>query len=136
MIIKEHTIRIRYSESDQMGFVHHSNYIKFFEIGRIEFLREMGVNYKDLEAEGIGLPVIKIEVNYLKPLFFDDEILIKTFLKDIPNGPRIIFHYQIFNQKNEKVTESFSELVFMNMKTKKPIRCPEKIQSIIEQNFH
>ena len=135
MVENKHSIRIRYSESDQMRFVHHSNYVKFFEIGRIELMRQIGINYQKLEQSGLGLPVLKIEINYIKPVFFDDEIFIKTRLIEKPSGPRISFYYEIFNDKNQKVTEGKSDLAFMNLKTGKPVRCPEDLIHAVAPYF-
>ncbi len=135
MITKIHKIRIRYSESDQMKFTHHSNYIHFFEVGRIEFLREFGISYRELERLGIGLPVIKIEVKYNKPTFFDDEIIINTTLKEMPIGAKIVFFYEILNNNKEIVTEGKTDLAFMNMNTGKAMRCPEELKIIFKPYF-
>ncbi len=119
-------IRVRYGETDQMGYVYHGNYASFFEMGRIDWLRKLGISYKEMEANGVMLPVYKLNTTFLKPAFYDDEIYIKTSLKEIP-GVRISFNYKIFNQTEELITIGETELVFINMKTNKPMRCPKYI---------
>ena len=91
-------LRIRYSETDQMGYCYYGNYAQFFEIGRVETLREIGVSYKELEARGIMLPVVDLNVKYLRPALYDDLIEIKTYLNKVP-GVKIEFDYEIYNEK-------------------------------------
>ena len=94
--------RIRYSETDQMGVVYHGNYAQFFELGRTEFLRSLGVPYKSLENKGIILPVISLQCNFIKSALYDDHLTITTFLKKNPMV-KIEFDYEITNQNNETV---------------------------------
>ena len=119
-------LRIRYSETDQMGYCYYGNYAQFFEIGRVETLREIGVTYKELEERGIMLPVVDLNVKYLRPALYDDLIEIKTFLRKVP-GIKIEFDYEITNQKNELLTTGNTVLAFINMETNKPMRCPDYI---------
>ncbi|MGJ8745971.1 acyl-CoA thioesterase [Polaribacter sp.] len=116
--------RIRYSETDQMGVVYHGNYAQFFELGRTEWLRTLGVTYKDMEINGIMLPVISINFKFIKSAFYDDVLTIKTFLKKKPMV-KIEFEYEIVNQNNELICTGSSILAFMNSKTMKPTRCPD-----------
>ncbi|MFQ3180971.1 MAG: acyl-CoA thioester hydrolase [Polaribacter sp.] len=116
--------RIRYSETDQMGVVYHGNYAQFFEMGRTEWLRSLGVTYKDMEKSGIMLPVISIKFNFIKSALYDDVLTIHTFLKKEPLV-KIEFDYEIKNQKDELICTGNSVLAFMNIKTTKPRRCPE-----------
>ena len=127
-------IRIRYSETDQMGYCYYGNYAQFFEIGRVETLREIGLPYRDLEERGIMLPVLELNVKYIKPALYDDLIEIRTILKDVPTV-KIEFDYEIFNEKNELLTKAYTSLVFISKETMKPIPAPkdliEKIKSAI-----
>ncbi|MDG1039165.1 MAG: thioesterase family protein [Polaribacter sp.] len=116
--------RIRYSETDQMGVVYHGNYAQFFELGRTEWLRSLGVSYKDMEISGIMLPVISINFKFLKSALYDDVLTIKTFLKKKPSV-KIEFEYEIVNQNNELICTGNSVLAFMLNKTMKPTRCPD-----------
>tara|TARA_B100000780_G_scaffold265223_1_gene220464 strand:+ start:778 stop:1176 length:399 start_codon:yes stop_codon:yes gene_type:complete len=119
-------IRVRYGETDQMGVVYHGNYATFFEIARTEWLRNLGVTYKDMENSGIMLPVISLFFNFIKSAKYDDILTISVFLKKKPLV-KIEFDYEIYNQNKEKISTGNSVLAFMNMKTNKPIKCPNYI---------
>ena len=119
-------IRIRYGETDQMGFVYHGNYAQFFEIGRLDWITQIGVSYKEMESQGVLLPVIYLETNYLKSAYYDDELTIETFLLEKPTV-RIKFGYNIYNEKSELLTKGVTHLVFINKENNKPIRCPKYI---------
>lgn len=119
-------LRVRYGETDQMGVVYHGNYAQYLEIGRIEWLRELGVSYKKMEEEGIMLPVISLSLNYKKSACYDDLIYVKTQLHKMPTA-RIEFDYEILNENREIITLGNVALAFINMKTNKPMRCPKYI---------
>ena len=119
----------RYSETDSMSYVHHSNYLKYYEIGRLGWLKEVGFSYKKMEEENIILPVIRTNMVFRKPAFFEDELLIKTYLIKKPSYS-IEFEYNIYRNK-ELINEGYTKLVFLNKKTGKPIRCPKKILEVI-----
>ena len=116
--------RVRYSETDQMGVVYHGNYAQFFELGRTEWLRKLGVTYKDMENSGIMLPVISLNCKFIKSAIYDDVLTIETFLIKKPMV-KIEFDYKITNQNDELICTGNSVLAFMNMETKKPTRCPD-----------
>lgn len=118
--------RVRYAETDQMGVVYYGNYAQYFELGRTEWLRAKGISYKDMENHGIMLPVISLNCEFKKSAIYDDVLTIKTILKKKP-GVRIEFDYEITNEKNEMVCTGNTVLVFINMKTNKPTRCPDYI---------
>ena len=122
----EISFRIRYSETDQMGVVYHGNYPQFLEIGRVEWLRSLGISYKSMEENGIMLPVISLSVNYKKSAVYDDLITVVTTLKKIPTV-KIEFDYEIFNEKGELLVEANTVLAFLDTRTKKPVRCPNYI---------
>jgi acyl-CoA thioester hydrolase len=107
-----------------MGVVYHGNYAQFFELGRTEWLRNLGVTYKDMEISGIMLPVISLKCNFIKSARYDDVLTIETFLKKKPMV-KIEFDYKITNQDDELICTGNSVLAFMNMKTEKPTRCPD-----------
>jgi len=119
-------IRVRYGETDQMGVVYHGNYASYFEIARTEWLRNLGVTYKELENKGIMLPVISLFFNFIKSAKYDDVLTINVILKKKPLV-KIEFDYEIYNQKKEKISTGNSVLAFMDMKTNKPLRCPNYI---------
>jgi acyl-CoA thioester hydrolase len=118
--------RVRYGETDQMGFAYYGNYAQYFEIGRTEWLRKLGITYKKMEENGIMLPVMNLNINFLKPAKYDDLLTLKTTLIKIPSA-KIEFSYEVFNEENELLTTANTTLVFVNMKTNKPSRAPEYI---------
>lgn len=122
----ETKIRIRYGETDQMGVVYHGNYSNFLEIGRIEWLRALGVSYRQMELDGIMLPVISLSLKYKKSACYDDIISVKTILKKEPTAT-IEFDYEITNEQGEILTLGNTILAFINMKTNRPTRCPKFI---------
>jgi len=119
-------LRTRYAETDQMGVVYYGNYPQYFEVGRVETLRQLGVTYRNMEEDGIMLPVLKLEIKYLKSALYDDELTIKTFLREIPST-RITFHHEIYNSKGELLTVGLVQLVFVNAETRRPTRCPQYV---------
>ncbi len=119
-------VKVRYAETDQMGVVHHGNYPQYLEIARIDWLESLGISYKSMEEEGVMLPVFELNLKYHKPVTFHEDLRVETRLRELPNV-KITFDYTVFNSNGEKVTSATSVLVFMDAKTRKPIRCPEYI---------
>lgn len=119
-------IRVRYGETDKMGIVYHGNYAQYFEIGRTEWLRKFGISYKQMEDEGIMLPVISLTINYKKSARYDELIKVKTSLKKMPSAT-IEFDYEIVNENDEILTTGNSVLVFMDINRNRPTRCPKYI---------
>jgi acyl-CoA thioester hydrolase len=116
--------RVRYGETDQMSFVYHGNYAQYFEMGRIEWLRELGISYRKMEESGIMLPVISLNINYLKSAKYDDLLTLKTTLLNKPLV-KIKFGFEIYNENNELLTTANVTLAFINSITKKPMKAPE-----------
>lgn len=129
MLVHEEKIRVRYGETDQMGYVYYGNYALYYEIGRVELLRKLGISYREIEERGIGLPVLSFEIKYFKPGRYDDLITLKTRITDKPNT-RITFHYECFNEQEELMNHGKITLVFVDKSTGKPIRCPEDIEQL------
>lgn len=117
-------LRVRYAETDQMGIVYYGNYAQYFEVGRVEWLRNFGISYKGMEGEGLMLPVVSLSVNYKKPAHYDDIIKVKTQLVKLPSAS-IEFDYEITNQSGEILTKGNTVLVFMDVNKNRPTRCPE-----------
>ncbi|WP_026978301.1 acyl-CoA thioesterase [Flavobacterium tegetincola] len=126
MKIHEFTVRVRYAETDQMGVVYHGNYAQYFEMGRVEWLRNMGVSYKWMEENGVMLPVVSLTMNYKKPARYDDLITVKTIFKS-QTSVKIEFDYEIYNENQELLTIAHSVLVFVDMKTGRPITPPNYV---------
>jgi acyl-CoA thioester hydrolase len=125
------SLRVRYSETDQMGVVYHGSYVPYFEIGRVEWLRNRGISYKELEESGIALPIVSMHLNYKKPARYDDQLIVTTKLKS-QTGVKIEFDCQIHNEENELLTTAHFILVFVDVKTARPISPPDAILRIIE----
>ena len=123
-------INVRYSETDMMSFVHHSNYLKYYEIGRLLWLKNIGFSYKKLESQKIILPVIETKIKFRKPAFFDDDLILETTLIGPPSYS-IEFNYSI-KRNTELINEGFTKLIFLNSDTKKPVRCPKNIAEKIK----
>ena len=130
MKIDEIQIRVRYGETDQMGVVYHGNYALYLEMGRIEWLRKLGISYKSMEENGIMLPVVSLSINYKKSAGYDDVINVKTQLKSKPTA-KIEFEYEITNDKGEIITIANTTLVFIDMKTNRPVRAPQYILELL-----
>ena len=123
-------IRVRYGETDQMGVVYHGNYALYLEIGRIEWLRKLGISYKKMEESGIMLPVVSMSLNFKKSARYDDLINVKTQLKNPPTA-KIEFDYEITSENNEVIALANVVLAFIDMKTNRPVRVPQYILDII-----
>ncbi|WP_339710121.1 thioesterase family protein [uncultured Kriegella sp.] len=124
MDFNEISFRVRYGETDQMGVVYHGNYPQYLELGRVEWLRSLGISYKEMEKSGVMLPVISLCVNYKKSALYDDLITVKTQLKK-PPLVKIEFDYEISNETGEILATANTILAFIDMKTNRPIKCPE-----------
>jgi len=135
MIRNQTNIRVRYGETDQMGYVYYGNYAQFFEVGRVEWLRALGVSYKSLEESGIMLPVINLNINYMKPAKYDDLLTITTIMTKKPLV-KIEFDFEVHNENNDLLTTGFTSLVFMDMKKNKPIKAPKYLLDQIYAQFN
>ena len=121
------TVRIHYALTDQMGVVYHGNYAQFYEIGRTEALRSLGLTYKNIEAMGVIMPVIDMHMKFVRPAYYDDLIRIDISVKELPLHHKIIFHGEIFNEKNQLLNVGEVTLYFMDAKTMKRVNMPEEI---------
>jgi acyl-CoA thioester hydrolase len=130
--MKEHQIqvRVRYSETDQMSVVYHGNYIPYFEMGRVEWLRNKGISYKSLEESGIALPIVSMTINYKKPARYDDLLTVTTKFKS-QSSVKIEFDCEIHNKNGELLTTAYFLLVFVDMNSGKPIMPPKFILDLL-----
>lgn len=131
--MKDHQIqvRVRYSETDQMGVVYHGNYIPYFEIGRVEWLRNKGISYKSMEESGIGLPIVNMNINYKKSAVYDELLTVHTVFKS-QTSVKIEFDCAIYNEAKELLTTAQFLLVFVSLKTGKPIAPPDYILELLK----
>ena len=134
MYVTESQVRVRYGESDRMGYAYYGNYPLYYEVGRTEMLRNLGLTYKEMEDDGIILPVINLQSNYLSAAFYDDLLTVKTYLKELP-AVRIRFEYEIYNEKGEKLNFGETTLVFTDAQTRKPRRPPEYFMNKVKKFF-
>jgi acyl-CoA thioester hydrolase len=127
-------VRVRYSETDQMAYVYYGNYAQYYEVGRVEMLRSLGMTYSSMEESGIMLPVLELNSKYIKPALYDQEITIKTTVKKLP-GIRMHFTYELFNEDEELINLGETTLVFFDMVKKRPCHAPQYFMDQILQYF-
>ena len=116
-------LRVRYGETDQMKYAYYGIYAQYFEVGRVELLRSLGLSYKYLEEIGYKLPVVNFNIDYKKPAYYDDELTIETTVVKIPKV-KIVFSYKTYNSSNELLNTAETTLVFVDLKTGKPCQAP------------
>ena len=131
-IISKTQYRVTYADTDQMGVVYYGNYGRLLEIGRTEMIRELGLPYMELEKSGMVMPVYSVESRYKNVLKYDELVTIETTLKDLPTA-RIEFFYRIFNEEGILAHEAKVVLVFLDTKTNRPVRAPEKLLAVISR---
>lgn len=134
MIASEVQLRVRYSETDKMGYAYYGNYATYLEVARVELMREYGIRYLDLENAGIIMPVLDLKSKYIRPAKYDDLLTIKVSVKKKP-AARIVFEYEIFNEENVLLNVSETTLVFVDLKTGKPTLPPEALEEAIGKYF-
>ncbi len=122
----EARVRVRYAETDQMGVVYHSNYIIWFEVGRVEFLRQLGFAYRDMESDGLHLPVVEVKCRYKQPALYDDEIIVRTTMLNMRSS-MIRFGYEVLRAADRTLlAEGESTHFVVGPEKDKPVTLPEK----------
>ena len=134
MYISETSIRVRYGETDQMGYVYYGHYAMYYEVARVESLRQLGLTYREIEEMGVLMPVLENRSRYLKPARYDDLLRIVTTLREKP-GVKIRFEYEIFNGENDLIHQGETILVFINKHTNRPCRQPPAMEKVLERFF-
>lgn len=129
------TIRVRYGETDQMGYLYYGNYGLYYEVGRAEAIRELGFSYRELEEQGVIMPVAELNVKYLRPAYYDNLITVKTILKELPTNSRIQFHSELYNEKGELLNVGVTTLVFIDVTTKQKAGLPAALKERLEPFF-
>lgn len=117
-------VRVRYGETDQMGYCYYGNYAQYFEIGRVEALRDLGMSYREMEEKGVMLPVSEFSVSYLRPAKYDDLLTICTQIEKL-EGVRLYFNYELYNEAEKCIAKAQTTLVFVAKETMRPIQPPE-----------
>ena len=134
MITSESSVRVRYAETDKMGYVYYGRYLEYYEIGRTDLIRNLNITYRELEETGVLMPVYNVNINYHKAAKYDELLTIKTYLKKLP-AVRIKFDYEIFNEQNELINTGDVTLLFIDEKTRKPRKAPAKLLEIFVPFF-
>ena len=135
MYISEHKVRVRYAETDQMNVVYHGNYAQYFEVGRVEAIRQLGLSYKDLEATGIIMPVIEWTAKFLRPAHYDDLLTVRTTLKELPRGHRIEFLQEVYNENGKLLTTGKVLLYFLRSATMEKTEIPGEMAERLKPYF-
>jgi acyl-CoA thioester hydrolase len=134
MYTSQTKVRVRYGETDQMGYVYYGNYAMYYEVGRVESLRQLGLTYKELEDMGVMMPVLENRSKFLQAALYDDEITIVTSIREKPSV-RIKFEYQLFNGGGKLIHEGETLLAFVDKKSGRPCRPPEVFQKVLQPYF-
>ncbi len=135
MFVTETRLRIHYALTDQMGIVYYGHYAQFYEIGRTEAIRQIGFTYKETEAMGIIMPVVEMSSRFLRPAKYDDLITIKTIVKEMPAHHKIVFHSEIYNEKDELLNTGQTTLFFIDAKTMKRCDMPQVLKEKLQGYF-
>lgn len=133
MYTHETQIRVRYAETDQMGYLYYGNYAQYYEVGRVEMIRSLGLTYKDLEEKhGVMMPVMSLQMRFVRPARYDELVTIKTTLRKMPNR-FITFHVELFNELGKLVNGGSVKLCFVDMASNKSISVPEVLAGALRE---
>ena len=135
MFVFQCNVRVHYALTDKMGFVYHGNYAQFYEIGRTEALRSLGFTYKNLEEEGVLLPVVDMRIRFLRPAVYDDFLTIVVQVRELPHNQKIVFHGEIFNEEGKLLNTSEVTLFFMKADGMQRMAIPPAIQEALRRSF-
>lgn len=124
MIFYDEKIRVRYKETDQMGIVHHSNYIVYYEVARVAALRAWGMPYDEMEKKGIISPILEVSSKYILPARFDEEITVRVIIEEMPMV-RLKVRYELYNESGALINTGHTWLGFLNSESKRPCRAPQ-----------
>jgi acyl-CoA thioester hydrolase len=134
MFQAETQIRVRYAETDQMGYVYYGNYAMYFEVARVEAMRSAGFSYREMEDKGVMMPVLESHFRYIKPGKYDELLTVTTTIPELP-GVRIRFEYQVINEKGELITEGWTTLAFLKKESQVPTRPPQNLLDLLKPYF-
>ena len=134
MILHQTKFRVKYSDTDQMGFMHHSNYARYYENARWATFRSIGLPYSEIESADVLMPVVEMETKFYKPAFYDEEIVITTEIKEKPKA-RMLFYCQMFSSNNEVINQAVVKLAFIDKATKRALRPPKFLLAKLDPYF-
>lgn len=127
-------IRVRYSETDRMGYVYYGNYAQYFEIGRVELFRTLGFSYRELEDAGVNMPIIDMKSKFIRPATYDELLTIRTIIPYFPKA-KICFQYEIYNADNDQIHSGETSLAFFDRNKRKPTRAPQWFKDLLKPWF-
>lgn len=128
-------VRVRYGETDQMGYLYYGYYALYYEVGRAEAIRQLGYTYKELEGMGIMMPVVDLHAQYYRPALYDDLITVKTILKELPESHKIQFHSELYNKQKQLLNKGVTTLVFYDPVTKQKVNMPDELKNRLQPFF-
>lgn len=128
----QHQFRVDYKDTDQMGIMHHSNYIVLYEKARTEWLRDMGLTYAEIERRGVMSPIIEVHSKYHYPAFYDEVLTVRVSLDEMPSA-RLIIGSEVYNEQGRLINTGSVTLGFMNAQTRRPCRAPEWFIEALER---
>lgn len=128
-------VRVRYAETDQMNVVYYGNYAQYFEVGRVESIRQLGYTYKDMEASGVIMPVVDLHIRYLRPATYDDLLTIKTQVRELPTNHQIEFYQEVYNEQGKMLTSGKVTLYFLELTTRRKTNMPEVLKEKLAPYF-
>ena len=131
----EHFLDVRYYETDQMGIVHHSNYIRYFECGRMAMLKEVGLPMHKIEESGVMMPITAVDCKYRIPAKLGDKLRIVTMINEMPRA-RLTVHTEIYNQEDQLLSSGSVTMGFIDSATRRPIRCPQMLVDIFKDHIN
>ena len=131
----ETQIRVEYHHTDQMGIVHHSNYVKFFEVARTEWLRQAGLTYAEMEHRGVMMPIVDVQIKYRQPAYYDELIKVKAIVEEMPMA-RMTFKYEIRGEDGRDIASGLTTLGFIDKTTRRPHRAPAWLLEVVEREFN
>lgn len=135
MLLSNTTVRVRYGEVDQMGFLYYGNYALYYEVGRASMIREAGYPYSEMEKDGIVMPVVKMSSKFLRPARYDELITVETVLKELLVHPFVTFHHRLFNERGELIHKAEVTLTFYDPIIQKRVPMPERLLSYLKPHF-
>lgn len=128
-------VRVRYGETDQMGYLYYGYYALYYEVGRAEAIRQLGYTYKELEDMGIVMPVVELKAQYFRPALYDNLITVKTILKEMPEDSKISFHSELYNEQGQLLNKGTTTLVFYDPREKKKVSMPAELKTRLQPFF-
>jgi acyl-CoA thioester hydrolase len=135
MYTHETNIRVRYAETDKMGYLYYGNYAQYYEVGRVEAIRSLGLSYKELEDSGISMPVLELQSTFVRPAHYDELLTVNTTITELPKV-RMFFSYEINNEAGDTINYGKTTLIFFDIVRRKPCRAPEHLVEKLRPFFN